>query len=111
MRHAVAAIVTGAGSTWTNNNTMVVGHASAGELRVADGGVVSGPIILGSGAAGLITIGGAPAAAGYITGNISFGGSDANVVFTTIPPATITPARSLAAEATRSSPSMPAPQT
>jgi outer membrane autotransporter protein len=89
--------VTGAGSTWSNGSGVNVGNFGAGTLTIANGGLVTGPIVIATnaGAIGTLNIGagaGNPAAApgtltatsvafGAGTGTINFNQTSADYVF------------------------------
>ena len=89
--------VTGAGSTWSNSSGVNIGNLGTGTLTIADGGIVTGPIVIATnaGAIGTLNIGagaGNPAAApgtltapsvafGAGTGTLNFNHTSANYVF------------------------------
>ena len=89
--------VTGAGSTWSNSSGVNIGNLGTGTLTIADGGVVTGPVVIATnaGAIGTLNIGagaGNPAAApgtltapsvafGAGTGTINFNHTSADYVF------------------------------
>ena len=89
--------VTGAGSTWSNSSGVNIGNSGTGTLTIADGGIVTGPIVIATnaGAIGTLNIGagaGNPAAApgtltapslafGAGTGTLNFNHTSANYVF------------------------------
>ena len=89
--------VTGAGSTWSNSSGVNIGNLGTGTLTIADGGIVTGPVVIATnaGAIGTLNIGagaGNPAAApgtltapsvafGAGTGTINFNHTSANYVF------------------------------
>ena len=89
--------VTGAGSTWSNSSGVNIGKLGTGALTIANGGVVTGPIVIAknAGAIGTLNIGagaGNPAAApgtlttpsvafGAGTGTLNFNHTSANYVF------------------------------
>ena len=89
--------VTGAGSTWSNSSGVNIGNLGTGTLTIADGGVVTGPIVIATnaGAIGTLNIGagaGNPAAApgtltapsvafGAGTGTLNFNHTSADYVF------------------------------
>ena len=89
--------VTGAGSTWSNSSGVNIGNLGTGTLTIANGGVVTGPIVIAknAGAIGTLNIGagaGNPAAApgtltapslafGAGTGTLNFNHTSANYVF------------------------------
>ena len=61
-------MVSGAGSTWTNSLGVIVGNFGTGTLTVANGGLVSGPVVIANhaGSMGALNIGagaGSPAVA------------------------------------------------
>ena len=60
--------VTGAGSTWSNSSGVNIGNSGTGTLTVANGGIVSGPVVIATngGSIGTLNIGagaGSPAVA------------------------------------------------
>ena len=89
--------VTGAGSTWSNSSGVNIGNRGTGTLTIADGGIVTGPIVIATnaGAVGTLNIGagaGDPAAApgtitapslafGAGTGTLNFNHTSATYVF------------------------------
>ncbi len=89
--------VTGAGSTWSNSSGVNIGNLGTGTLTIADGGIVTGPMVIATsaGATGTLNIGagaGNPAAApgtltapslafGAGTGTLNFNHTSANYVF------------------------------
>ena len=89
--------VTGAGSTWSNTSAVNIGNLGTGTLTIADGGVVTGPIVIATnaGSIGTLNIGagaGNPAAApgtltapslafGAGTGTLNFNHTSTNYVF------------------------------
>ena len=89
--------VTGAGSTWSNSSGVNIGNSGTGTLTIADGGIVTGPVVIATnaGAIGTLNIGagaGNPAAApgtltapslafGAGTGTINFNHTSADYVF------------------------------
>ena len=89
--------VTGAGSTWSNSSGVNIGNLGTGTLTIADGGIVTGPVVIATnaGAIGTLNIGagaGSPAAApgtlnapsvafGAGTGTLNFNHTSANYVF------------------------------
>ena len=80
--------VTGAGSTWSNNLGVNIGNRGTGTLTIADGGVVTGPIVIATnaGATGTLNIGagaGAPAvASGALTSpSLAFGAGTGTLNF------------------------------
>ena len=83
-----AVTVTGAGSTWSNNLGVNIGNRGTGTLTIADGGVVTGPIVIATnaGATGTLNIGagaGAPAvASGALTSpSLAFGAGTGTLNF------------------------------
>ena len=89
--------MTGAGSTWSNSSGVNIGRLGTGTLTIADGGIVTGPIVIATnaGSIGTLNIGagaGSPAAApgtlnapsvafGAGTGTINFNHTSADYVF------------------------------
>ena len=89
--------VTGAGSTWSNSSGVNIGNLGTGTLTIADGGLVTGPIVIATnaGSIGTLNIGagaGNPAAApgtltapsvafGAGTGTLNFNHTSTNYVF------------------------------
>ena len=89
--------VTGAGSTWSNSSGVNIGNLGTGTLTIADGGIVTAPVVIATnaGASGTLNIGagaGNPAAApgtltapsvafGAGTGTINFNHTSADYVF------------------------------
>ena len=89
--------VTGAGSTWSNSSGVNIGNLGTGTLTIADGGIVTGPVVIATnaGATGTLNIGagaGSPAAApgtltapslafGAGTGTLNFNHTSADYVF------------------------------
>ncbi len=89
--------VTGPGSTWSNSSGVNIGTSGTGTLTIADGGIVTGPIVIATnaGAIGTLNIGAGPgdpaAAPGSLTapsvvfgagaGAINFNHTSANYVF------------------------------
>ena len=89
--------VTGAGSTWSNSSGVNIGNLGTGTLTIANGGVVTGPIVIAknAGAIGTLNIGAAagnPAATpgtltassvafGAGTGTLNFNHTSADYVF------------------------------
>ncbi len=89
--------VTGAGSTWSNSSGVNIGNLGMGTLTIANGGIVTGPIVIAAnaGSIGTLNIGagaGSPAAVpGTLTapsvafgaggGTINFNHTSANYVF------------------------------
>jgi T5SS/PEP-CTERM-associated repeat protein/autotransporter-associated beta strand protein len=90
-------LVTGAGSTWSNNLGVNIGNSGTGTLTIADSGIVTGPIVVATnaGAIGTLNIGagaGNPAAApgtltapslafGAGTGTLNFNHTSTNYTF------------------------------
>ena len=80
--------VTGPGSTWSNNFGVNIGNRGTGTLTIADGGVVTGPIVIATnaGATGTLNIGagaGDPAVApGTLTApSLAFGAGTGTLNF------------------------------
>ncbi len=80
--------VTGAGSTWSNSSGANIGNFGTGTLTIANGGIVTGPILIAAspGAIGTLNIGAAPgnpaAAPGMLTApSIAFGAGTGTLNF------------------------------
>ena len=80
--------VTGAGSTWSNSSGVNIGNLGTGTLTIADGGIVTGPIVIATnaGSIGTLNIGagaGNPAAApGTLTApSVAFGAGTGTLNF------------------------------
>ena len=89
--------VTGAGSTWSNSSGVNIGNSGTGTLTVANGGIVSGPVVIATngGSIGTLNIGagaGSPAVApgtlnttsvafGAGAGTLNFNHTSADYVF------------------------------
>ena len=89
--------VTGPGSTWSNSSGVNIGNSGTGTLTVANGGIVSGPVVIATngGSIGTLNIGagaGSPAAApgtlnttsvafGAGAGTLNFNHTSADYVF------------------------------
>ena len=81
-------LVTGAGSTWSNNGTLTIGDAGSGSLTVANGGTVSatGGITIASAAGSVGTLnigslGGSDTAGTIVTPTIAFGAGTGAINF------------------------------
>ena len=80
--------VTGAGSTWSNSSGVNIGNLGTGTLTIADGGIVTGPIVIATraGAIGTLNIGAAagnPATAPgtLTTSSLAFGAGSGTLNF------------------------------
>ena len=80
--------VTGAGSTWNNIIGLNIGNFGTGTHTIADGGIVSGPVVIAANASAIGTLnigagaGSPPAAPGTLTGmSVAFGAGTGTINF------------------------------